>query len=271
MAEPNLNTPMTKLKGIVGNYLGYGYGDDGERAWTARQSRRIDDYLDSALRQFYFPPSPDGGPASYQWSFLRPTAQLLLVETFTEIDLPADFGGLEGRLTVTSDGSGWFPVSVANEGSVRELLSRFPNSTGLPTTAAVAPQKGVQPGRSPRAKLVVFPVADRDYTIGLQYYLIPEALTSGFPWAYGGAMHAETLIESCLAIAEQRADDAKGIHTEKFMERLAASIGMDRRLKAQKLGYNRDNSDGRWTTPGDIRTLQYLNGQTVLFDGQEWN
>lgn len=268
--EPTLNVPMLKFKQIVGRHLGFGRGDQaGGRAWDDRQKADIDDVLDSALRQFYDPPPLGPGQAPHKWSFLRPRATLTLASGESELDLPQDFGGVEGQLSVSADEGGtWRPVDVANEPSVRQMLARFPDATGWPLTAAVAPQRITVAGASPRAKLVVYPQADQDYTVGLQYYLIPEALTAAFPYAYGGAQHAETLIESCLAIAEQRVDDAAGLHTEKFMERLAASVGADRQKKAQRLGANLDRSDDLYYGYGPRRHGDRV---TTTFDGTEWD
>ncbi len=79
-----------------------------------------------------------------------------------------------------------------------------------------------------------------------QYYLLPDYLTTNYPYALGGMAHAETVLESCLAVMEERLDDitrGQGPHGIAFMGRLAASISMDRKSKAQTLGRNRDGSD----------------------------
>jgi len=229
-----------------------------------------DDFLDSGLRQFYFPADPSGGQQSYNWSFLRPTAELTLPEGESEIDLPDDFGGVEGRVILSPGDSAIAAVlRVGNEGYVRQMIGLNPSLVGRPAWCAVCPSKGTTAGRSPRATLLFFPTPDVDYTVELQYYLIPEALTAAHPYAYGGAMHAETLIEAGLAIAEQRLNNEMGVHTAKYAERLSASIAMDRRLTAQSLGYNGDTSDGfGYTVRG--RNPNYWTGQSVLFDGQEW-
>jgi hypothetical protein len=74
--------------------------------------------------------------------------------------------------------------------------------------------------------------------------------------------HAETLLQSCLAVAEFRMNDEKGIHWTTFMERLTASIASDSEAMVPEfLGYNEDGSDftqqytrsGRWWNREDTR------------------
>lgn len=269
--ESSLNVPMSMITGRVGNYLGYGYGvENGEKEWTDRQAIRVKDFADSGLRNFYFPQAPDGSVATYQWSFLRPTATLTLLGGTSSVDLPDDFGGIEGKVVVrASSQTIGYPVSVFNEGFLQEYINRFPSTTGIPCRCAIAPQKGTTAQRSPRAKLLFHPIPDADYTLTLQYYLIPEALTSANPWAYGGAMHAETIIESCIAVAELRLNDTIGVHDAAFKQRLSASMAMDRRLKAQDLGYAGDTSDERVIGRRYGAEQHYYSG-TVLYNGGEY-
>ena len=266
--EPTLNVPMHMITGRVGNYLGFGYGIyNGEKAWTDRQWIRIKDFTDSGLRQFYYPPDPAGGLNSHNWSFLRPHASLTLESGATTLELPADFAGVEGPVVFSAGQAvAALPCPVMNEGYVRELAVRFPNATGRPIACAVSPLKGTTAGRSPRAELLVHPTADQEYTVGIQYYLAANALTAANPWAYGGTMHAETIIASCLAVAELRLNDVKGVHHQTFLERLAASIAMDRRMKAQDLGYVGDSSDNLFHSH---RRHGYHAG-SVTFNGTEY-
>jgi len=75
----------------------------------------------------------------------------------------------------------------------------------------------------------------------------------------------ETILASCLAVAEQRHDDMKGPMWQSFVERLTASVAYDARMKPERLGYNADRSDwtardtdprmreGYYTTYNDVR------------------
>lgn len=59
----------------------------------------------------------------------------------------------------------------------------------------------------------------------------------GTLYALGGPEHSQTLIESCLAIAELAKDDKIGLHHQKFMVNLAGSIDRDLELGPKYLGY----------------------------------
>lgn len=245
--ESSLSLQYVQLKGEVGEFLGYGRGPDNgnDSLWNAAQISDIDFCVASGLRQFYFPPPAEGERGSYDWSFLKPTASCPFVSGATTVLLPDDFGGFEGPVTLLTTSTTAMPWKIEwrNEGSLREMYAVNPSMTGPPMFCAQMPLKGTTGTQGQRFQLLLFPAADQDYTLQFQYYIAPDYLSGAFPYAYGGAPHAETILESCLAIAEQRRDDATSVHTAKFKERLLASISMDRRNKPQKLGPNNDRSD----------------------------
>jgi hypothetical protein len=246
--ESSLNTAYYELQADVGFYLGFGRGTRyDETDWTEDQSGRIDSCLKSGLRQFYWPAPVEGHADAWSWSFLRPLASLSLASGSQDMALPDDFGGLEGRITYTSSSAGQtWPIDVVNPGTIRQLYAGTPSMTGRPLSAAIETNKGTGTTSSNRCKLLVFPQAGAAYTLQFTYYVNPEFLTGAFPYAYGGAQHAETLKASCLAAAELYQDDMKGPQWDRFQERMQASIAMDRRLKPQLVGYNADRSDWIW-------------------------
>jgi len=247
LSESTLSLSFNDLQAEVGSFLGWGSGPNppyNDGAWTPFQQQRILSAVKSGLRNFFFPTPPQGGP-TYDWSFLRPVATLGLSSSAQTVQLPDDFGGFEGQITLlTTKGMLWHPIQLVNEGQVRERYSFSPNVTGRPQVAALQPLKGTTATAGQRWQLFLYPQADQAYTLQFTYYLLCDFLDGGFPFPLGGMAHAETILESCLAVAEQRQDDAQGVHTANFLTRLAASIAADRRNKAQTLGYNRDLSDG---------------------------
>lgn len=243
--ESTLNLPLADLKSDVGFFLGWGRGaDKGDRAWNSREEAALAAYISSGLRQFYFPEPEEGSNSSYDWSFLRPVASITLPDGDNSVRLPEDFGGLIGILTIQGTGSqSFWEIRLTSEEMVRKEFARIPSASGLPLMAAIRPLKGTTKEHSNRFELFIFPTADQDLTVQFQYYLRPDALTVQHPYWYGGVEHAETVLESCLSIAEQRGDDSMTVHTKKFASRLKASIGMDRKKKPEVAGYNRDRSD----------------------------
>lgn len=263
--EPTLSLKKSEFEAEVGLFLGYGRGEEfGDPEWSDQQTAAIESVVRSGLRQFYFPPPMDG--VSYDWSFLRPAKDLTLALAATAVDLPDDFGGFEGELTLQASDRVYCSVAITNEGVIDAYYAENADTTGQPRMAAVRPLRGTGSSRGQRFDLYVWPAADQAYTLRFQYYLVPDALTGTRPYAYGGAEHAETILESCLAIAEERLDDARAVHAMKFRERLAASISLDRRKKAQHLGYNGDGSDNPWR----VRRRDRRGDVVVTFDGSEY-
>lgn len=198
------------------------------------------------MRRFYFSAMQQGEPAAHDWSFLRPTASLDLPEGATEIPLPADFAGIEGtgEIMASADEAIPRPIEVVGVGKIRQLYADEPSVTGPPKMVAVVPTKGSGPAQGQRFQLNVYPAADQEYLIQLEYYLLPDYLTGALPYCYGGAAHSGTILEACLAAAERDMDDAMSVHEAHYQALLAASISYDRNLKPQVLGRNLDNSDG---------------------------
>lgn len=248
--ESTLSLKKSHFEGEVGLFLGYGRGTaNGDEAWDTLTEATIKSIVNSGYRQFIFPPAIDGNQSPYDWSFLKPEKSLTLASGSRTLALPDDCGaGIEGNITVSSsDSSCYQDVCIVNEGVIRMMFADAPDSTGYPQYAAIRPTKGTAQNHGQTFELYIYPEADADYTLTFTYYVIPDALTDNYPYCYGGAAHAETILESCLAIAEERLDDQHGgVHGRKFRERLIASIGLDRRMKPQKLGYNGDRTEKRY-------------------------
>ena len=69
------------------------------------------------------------------------------------------------------------------------------------------------------------------------------------------------ILQSCLAIAEQRFDDNDGPQYKRFIERLAASIIHDRNVSTPDyFGYNGDNSDNAFLRDLQRTTIVTYNG-----------
>lgn len=268
MAEPTLSFSLHTFQSAVGLFLGWGQGSNaGETAWTTYQTGVINQLLKSGYHQFLnTPPVPGSEPAGYRWSFMTPTASLALATDAQTIPLPDDFGGFEGQLTIQTSDTVAQPwrVEWGNESLVRQRYSSYPNMTGPPMLVAERPVRGTTPTQGQRFELFVFPIADQDYTIQGTYYVNPNALSESFPFAYGGSPHSETLLASCIAAAELYLDDARGPRWQYYLERLQASIAVDRRMKSPRVGYNRDRSDqyDQWINPHYYAPAATYNGSS---------
>lgn len=189
--------------------------------------------------------------------------------------LPDDFGGIDGTITYGA-GSGRSPLSLSNEARLR-VLAACDQMPGAPSSFAIRtntwPAAGGSGDSSPtvgsRMELMLWPVPDAAYALEAVYAVLPQALSATTDVPLGGMWHGETIIASCLAIAEEfsqtqhtkyRGDDGY------FMQRLAASVRRDRQHGGEQgeLGYNGDRSDDsapawRARTCGD-REATYTHG-----------
>ena len=246
--ESTLAIHWQEYKARIGTFAGWGRGPDyQDKAWSDRQLFEIEGIVASGLRRFYNPPPLPGEKSVYDWGFLHPVQNLNVDQSTNSRLLPDDFAGFEGMVTVTAATTwNWCPLDMIGIGDLDMQIARYPTSTGRPLMVASEPLKGVHGLCGQRHRLKWWPISDQPYTFRVAYYILPNALQGSFPFPYGGAQHAETILASCYSVAEQRLDDQRqdfGPHYRDFMERLAASIAADRKTKPQKLGYNADRSD----------------------------
>lgn len=267
MAESTLALSLTELEAEVGFYLGWGRGSNySETAWSTRQQQGITDIIKSGLRSFYFPAPLPGESSSYDWSFLRPTRQATLESARNTVDLPDDFGGLEGTVFLVSSTSRPVEIQVTSEANVARQYAVTPSQTGTPLMIAIRNLTQTTQTRGSRSQLYVFPTADSTYTLEFRYYLLPDALVTTFPYPQGGTMHAETIRAACKAAAELHQDGQPGPMQANFIDRMRASVSLDRRTKGQNFGvvtdpgYNRSYS----RYPG---WRHYEQGNAITYDG----
>jgi hypothetical protein len=116
-------------------------------------------------------------------------------------------------------------LSMVTEAKIRQLQTSKP-MTGTPQYAAVRP-KSSDGGGPQRWEVVLYPTPDSTTTLSYRYTSNPQPLSDARPYPVGGPQQAELLLQSCLALAEQRKTQAEGPATARFMERLAAAIQLD--------------------------------------------
>lgn len=244
MPESTLALSITELRSEVGQYLGYGRTYS---SMTTDQKAQVDATINAGLRQFYYPTLVQGQSVAHKWSFLALELSLALRSSVAEYDLPDDLGGLEGDLGFQPVDSCYYTIRRVNIGELRADQQRTYGLTGKPSKVAVLPKR--EDGALGQRFIAVFwPTPDATYTIRGPYNPLPAALTDQAPFPYGGMAHAETILESCLAVAESRLNDEITTHRQEFERRLAASIAVDTQNRPEFLGYNGDTSDqrGRW-------------------------
>ena len=251
-----------QLRKEVGYFLGYGRTETTKqvttvdpvtavattetvKGWTSDESEEIDRTVSSGLRQFYFPPPVMGERTSHAWSFLKPVLSIKTVSTVGDYDMPPDFGGFIGNLAYASGDNAWATVKKTSGDRVRLLRQQTTNNSAWdkPVLYAVEPKSVAGIGEQ-RWMLLLYPTPQGAYTMSGKYMVIPEQIDAQAMYHRGGTQHAETVLASCLAIAEQELDGDRGVKTALFMERLNASIALDRQMNDPEfLGYNGEGGE----------------------------
>ena len=116
-------------------------------------------------------------------------------------------------------------------------LMRRRCSSGMPRLAAFVPVKDTFGVRGQRMRLMVAPVPDAAYDLTFAADADAGRLDAETrPFPLGGSRFAELVAESCLAVAEQRANDEEGLHTRNFQRQLVAAVAKDRKTGASVYG-----------------------------------
>jgi hypothetical protein len=108
-----------------------------------------------------------------------------------------------------------------------------------------------------------YPFANQATSLTLRQRLAPDGLSNDADSPLGGVAHYETIVASCLAIAEEFGDTPSSKYRELFMQRLTASIMADRTgMYASNFGYNGDSSDDRMKLRDRVDTVSYVGPAT---------
>jgi len=228
MPEPTLSTALDEIRREVARFLSFGRD---YASLTVVQQEDVDAIVRRGLRQFYQPP-PVGQHSGHLWSFLRPTVSFATVIGQESYQLPDDYGAMLGsRITYVASSPNDGPLIVSDY-QYRALKEGSTVDQGVPFHATVVPRTSngavVSPGRS---DLLMWPKPDRVVTMQYQYAAVQDAITSGLSYPAGAAMHGETIIASCLAIAEEYVVSPTTQYRQLFRERLASSIALDRHAR----------------------------------------
>lgn len=157
--------------------------------------------------------------------------------------LPDDFGGIEGPLTFTS-GTNRPDIEMRGEPQIRQLRQRG-SVTGRPRHGAVRPV-AFDPTLGQRYELMLYPTPNAHYELAYTTNVLPDKLTTTNKYPYGGMIHGNAILESCLAVAEAEANDGEREHRERYKSLLASSVRKDRTMRAaENLGYM-SNPDRRF-------------------------
>lgn len=222
----SLQITYDELRREIGRFLGYGRDPS---AWTSGSDEETDvaDILRAGMRYFYWPNLES--EVRFAWSFLRRLNTFTTVSTTRNYLLPSDFGGVITELAYSA-GSAKTKVVRRPEDEIRDLYGTN-DASGAPTYFAVRTiQPG--PGEVSRYEMLLYPVPNAVYTLSYRYAIEPSPLSASNIYHLGGAVHSETVLESCLAAAEKTIDDeGNGLHQQRFQQCLASSVKIDMEMQ----------------------------------------
>ncbi len=225
MAESTLTPTVGTLRSAISDYLGTGItptGDDLTRANTLAEG---------GLRQFLFPPILEGEKAPHRWSFMSKTTTLVVNGANT--GLPDDFGMIEGDPSLGA-GAGATTLRPMAEDRIRELIANY-STAGAPRLYCVRAMAFTNT-TGQRWEMLCFPIPT-SVTLNYTYQVNIDTPVDagGTKYVPGGLEHSETVIASCLALAEVRHnDEPNGYWNQRFMQLLAQSITRDRAKAAPR-------------------------------------
>jgi hypothetical protein len=226
-----LEITFAEIYGEVARFLGLGSAPAGDDLALVKR------FANDGYRLFLMGMDPRTQRA-YPWSFLAPAASMTLAPgggTDGAYALPEDFAAMVDDPVGGPAGEA-FRIEPRSASYVRGLRAGGAACAGpAPRYYAVLPRPLV-PAAGQRYELLVWPSPGATYTVRFRYRVEPPSLAEPGDRPLGGASHSATIMEAALAVAEQRHNDTRGLHTEQFERLLAASIDMDAAGRAPTLG-----------------------------------
>ena len=180
-------------------------------------------------------------------------------------DLPDDFGQPLSWFTYNSQHNRR-PIKRISAPDVLALRSGN-TTTAYPVYAAIRPKTATFDNSTGQRMEVLFsPLADSAYTFGYSYTILAaNSLSSTNPYPIGGQVHAQTILDCCIAAARYLYRDMD-LHEYKnqIRDAIAESTAKDGNLDPVYMGFNRDRSDAYHTDWADAED-HYVTVNGILY------
>jgi len=262
MAESDLSIEYADLQKEVGNFL---HLASDETTWDTDDTARVDRFIQSGIRQFYYPPAIEGVPAGYRWSFLRPVATIVTADGDRDYDLPDDFSFLSSDLFYDESQNFERSIVQVSESQMQELIQRTEDKGKPKFCATRFKSSDLTDGQ--RHEVLLWPVPNGEYTLTYQYEAYSGKIDKDSKkYPLGGMKYGECIIESCLSIAESRGNDEKGIHYQDFIRLLVAAVALDRDNSARRYGQMGDHEEFCNDFDRHLRQSTY----PITYKGNTW-
>src|SRR3990167_2763787 len=223
------------LQRQIGNYLDLGWNPD---SWTHEQQHAVDEVIESGYRRYLYPDTVE--QTGHQWSFLQPIGSIQTSADQRYYPLPVGFERFIGALTFDDETVNYSPIEITSENRLRQLQTQA-EQTAYPSLAATRVQ--ASDGKvSQRQELILHPTPDGTYTLSFQYAASAKKLSRDNSVPLGGPAHAEGILASCFAVAEEAKGVKNGPRFETYKRRLLTMLRIDAYRSPQNFGYNGDPS-----------------------------
>lgn len=186
--------------------------------------------------------------------------------------LPASFAGIDGPLgydTFFGDDPNIhdLEIPISSDKTVRNMFQHLEDRDDKPRAASIF-QTGATGTAGTSYRIRFYPVPDKVYRLVYDQINEPAALTSS-QVPLGGDLHAETILASCLAIAEQYfIPNSPHGYKQNYMDRLRASVELDRNAtRSDNLGYSGDPAQERFI---DARQGRFRPDNRVTVQGTQY-
>ena len=175
--------------------------------------------------------------------------------------LPATFAGIEGTIAYdsffgTDPQRSDMTIEVTDITRLRDKFQYLDDRDDKPLAAAVF-TTGATGTAGTSHRIQIYPIPDAAYRLRYVQINEPSAVASG-QTPLGGDLHGETILASCLAIAEHKIfPNSPHRYRDQYINRLRASVELDRQAyTTENLGYNGDPSDHKFTDANFKRILR---------------
>ncbi|KKN51291.1 hypothetical protein LCGC14_0623990 [marine sediment metagenome] len=213
----------------VADYLGTDITD-------ATDLAAVKDIVYRGYMKFLMPVSPKDEEI-YIWSWLRQPWKMTFEPNKWEYPLPKDFDRFFRKIEYdgVADGNQMQQVS---ERSIMRNRSNL-EFTSYPYSYAIRTAKFDKAVGSVK-EMIVYPTPVNRSVVNSTYVMTPDKPETTTDYFIGGPVESETILQCCLAVAENQEDEKIGVETKKAVDLIQALIRKDKGEAPDTVGRVRD-------------------------------
>ncbi len=231
MTAASMRWTFSNVYTKVSEYLGTGSSPTGTNLTRAK------DIVYRGYMKFLMPVTPKDEEI-YIWSWLRQPWKITMEPNKWEYPLPLDFDRFYRRLQFDAEETSLINMTQTSEREImrsRNLLefNSYPQKYALRTAKYDRKVGSVK-------ELIVYPTPTARTIINSTYVMTPEKPTGDDHFFIGGPMESETILQCCIAVAENEQDERIGVETKKAIDLIQALIRKDKGVAPDTVGVMRD-------------------------------